>query len=173
MTDLLASRLGRLTIDGDYATITFERRLPHAPQVVWQALTEGEQLADWYLTSARIDGRVGGTIDFWSSPARVHVTGRILEWDPPHVFEHEWITEPRPELPKGESGVIRWELSSDGDATLLKMTHSHLTRPTAQTFLSGAHAFLDRLESQLDESPLPDWMGRTKDVQKIYLERQS
>src|SRR2546430_11029579 len=40
-----ASRAGTLTFEGDFATITFERRIPHPAQVVWNALTESEHLA--------------------------------------------------------------------------------------------------------------------------------
>ncbi|MGI0080930.1 MAG: SRPBCC domain-containing protein, partial [Nitrososphaerales archaeon] len=96
---------GHVNMEGQYATLTFERRLPHPPEAVWEAITETAQLAEWYMTRARIDGRVGGSIDFWSGPSRLHVTGSILVWDPPHVFEHEWNVEPRPELPKGEQSI--------------------------------------------------------------------
>lgn len=74
MTDYQAARLGQVTVEGEYATLTFERRLPHPPEAVWEAITEPEQLTDWYMTKARIDGRVGGGIDFWSGPSQLHIT---------------------------------------------------------------------------------------------------
>ena len=45
------------------------------------------------------------------------MTGRILVWDPPHVLEHEW------KQPIVEDGVVRYELTADGDGTLLRFTH--------------------------------------------------
>ncbi len=83
MTDAQATRLGYVTVEGEYATLTFERRLPHPPEAVWGAITETGQLAEWYMTKARIAGRVGGSIDFWSEPSQLHDTGSILVWDPP------------------------------------------------------------------------------------------
>src|SRR3989441_4324514 len=90
-----SSRAGTLTFEGDYATISFERRIRHPIQVVWEALTESEHLARWYMTRAHLEAREGGSIDYWSGPAQYHVTGKILTWQPPRVFEHEWNVEPR------------------------------------------------------------------------------
>src|SRR3989442_4065924 len=44
-----SSRAGTVTFAGDYATITFERPIPHPIQVVWRALTDVEHLAHWYM----------------------------------------------------------------------------------------------------------------------------
>ena len=163
-----SSRAGTVTFEGDYATITFERRIRHPIQVVWEALTESEHLARWYMTKARLDAREGGSIDYQSGPAQYHVTGKILTWQPPRVFEHEWNVEPRKELPKGEKSIVRWELTPDGDGTILRITHKRLTRPTAIGFTSGIHAFLDRLEDELDGVPLVDWRTRVDEVRANY-----
>jgi hypothetical protein len=45
----------------------------------------------------------------------------------------------------------------DGDsATVLTVTFSRLTKPTALGFALGMHAFLDRLEAHLGGDPMPD-----------------
>ncbi len=168
MTTPHTSRGGTLTFEGEYATITFERSIRHPVHFVWEALTESEHLARWYMTKARLDARAGGSIDYWSGPAQFHVTGKILAWQPPRVFEHEWNVEPRKELPKGEKSIVRWDLTPDGDATLLRLTHRRLTRQTAIGFASGIHAFLDRLEDELDGAPLSDWGARVNEVRAQY-----
>jgi uncharacterized protein YndB with AHSA1/START domain len=167
MENMHPARLGRLTVEGDYATLTFERRLQHPPEAVWEAITEPQQLAEWYMTRAQIDGRLGGTIDFLSGPAQLHVTGNILAWDPPHLFEHEWNVEAREQFPR-ERSVIRWEILREDYGSLLKMTHRHLTKRASQGFVSGAHAFLDRLEASLDQTPMPDWMTRVRELRTAY-----
>ncbi len=168
MTDSITRPLGQVIVEGNYATISFERHFPHPPEVVWAAITEPEQLAKWYMTKARIEGKTGGIIDFWAGPSQFHVTGRILVWNPPNVFEHEWNVEPRPELPKGEHAVIRWELAPVGDETVLKLTHRHLTRQTSMGFAPGTHAFLDRLEAHLNKTSLPDWRKRVEEMRSSY-----
>jgi uncharacterized protein YndB with AHSA1/START domain len=168
MTTPVAERVGTVTFDGDYATMRFERRLRHPIDVVWEALTESEHLARWYMTKANIEARAGGRIEYWSGPAQLHVTGRILTWDPPRVFEHEWNLEPLAQLPTGERSVVRWELEPDGEGTILRVTHRRLTRRTAIGFAPGVHAFLDRLEDQLDGAPLADWYARIEEVRTNY-----
>jgi hypothetical protein len=108
----------------------------------------------WFKNKAVIDARNGGTIDFVTGPAGFHTTGRILVWDPPRVFEHEWHTAPHPQLPDGEpDSVIRWELVRDGDSgTILTLTFSRLTKPTALGFAPGMHAFLIGLKLSLKEN---------------------
>lgn len=155
-------------MEGEKATLVFRRRLPHPPESVWKAITDPSDLAVWYMTKAVIDGREGGSIDFLSGPSRLHVTGRILIWDPPKVFEHEWRVAPRPELKTGEDAVIRWELSRDGDGTILHLEHRKLNRDTALGFAPGTHAFVDRLQAHLDRKPLPSWQERYQQVASNY-----
>ncbi len=161
-------RRGTVTVEGEHATIAFERRYAHPVQAVWDALTNPEHLARWYMTKARLDARPGGSVDYVSGISQFHVTGKILTWDPPRVFEHEWNVEPREHLPKGERSVVRWELTPDGDGTILRITHRHLTAQTAKGFVSGTHAFLDRLEDQLDGKELTNWVKRVDELRPVY-----
>lgn len=41
---------GTVTIEGGYATLTYERRLPHSPEAVWNAITDPKELAAWFNT---------------------------------------------------------------------------------------------------------------------------
>ena len=159
---------GTVVIEGNKATLVFRRRLVYPPELVWRALTDPNELSSWYMTKANLDAREGGKIDFISGPSRLHVTGRILTWDPPNVFEHEWRVEPRAELPSGEDAIIRWELRRDGDGTILHLEHRSLNRQTALGFAPGTHAFMDRLESQLKKQPLPNWQERYQQVANQY-----
>lgn len=159
---------GQVVIDGDFAPLIFKRYPSHTPEEVWSALTEPEQLGEWYMATAKIDGRPGGSIDMTSGPSRFHATGRILEWDPPKAYEYEWNVDPRSELPKGEKSVIRREPALSVQGTLLTLTHRRLTKSTALGFAPGTHAFLDRLQAHLDKAPLPDWMRRFEQVQGAY-----
>ena len=143
-------------------------RIQFSPETVWKALTEPSELSSWYMTNAHIDGRKGGSIDFISGPSRLHITGSILVWDPPRVFEHEWKAAARQELPSGEDAIIRWELKPDGEGTILKLEHRRLNYNTALGFAPGTHSFLDRLEAHLNHRPLPNWIERYKEVASQY-----
>jgi uncharacterized protein YndB with AHSA1/START domain len=162
---------GELVDRGEHATLTFRRTYRHAPEHVWSAIATPEGLAGWLMcTHARIEGRVGGAIEMVSGPPGYRSTGTILAWDPPRLLEYEWNVAPVPEMPHGERAIFRYELTPRGDATDLIVTYSQLTRHTARGFLPGLHAFLDRLEAQLDAVSVPDWMERFVEVRETYPE---
>lgn len=167
------ANVGRVEVDGEFASLIFERHLAHSPETVWQAITDPAELSQWYAASATIDGQLGGMVQLITPPAMFVVSGRILTWDPPHVFEHEWKVEARKELPRGEDAVIRWELVSTATGTLLKLTHRRLTRGTATGFAPGTHAILDRFVAYLAGLPLPDWGQRYGAVAGLYRGWQS
>jgi hypothetical protein len=54
--------------------------------------------------------------------------------------------------------------------TRLAVTYRRLTQQTARGFVIGVHAFLDRLEAQLDEAPVPDFLARLAALSAQYLE---
>ncbi|MCI4366647.1 MAG: SRPBCC family protein [Thermoplasmata archaeon] len=161
------SELGSLRVDGERATLVFRRRLSHPPEVVWKAITDPEEISRWHLTDASIDGRVGGSVRLNRESQHFEVTGKVLTWDPPRVFEHEWSVAPGPFSPAREESIIRWELRRDGAGTFLTLSHRNLTRRFASVYIAGTHAFLDRLSAQLDGRPLPD-MSRSAEVRDSY-----
>jgi uncharacterized protein YndB with AHSA1/START domain len=162
---------GSLREDGEYATLVFHRRYPHAVEHVWEAIATPAGLREWLLCShAVIEGRMGGRIELVSGPAQYRSTGRILVWAPPRLLEYEWNVDPVPEMPRGEHAIFRYELIPHDAATELVVTYRRITKETAGGFLPGLHAFLDRLEAQLNESALPDWTRRFGEVRESYPE---
>jgi len=160
--------LGKMVVDGEHATLIFERRISHPITAVWAAIADPEQRAVW-LGATTIDPREGGLIETLSdgapAPAEARrMTGRILVWDPPRVLEHEWK-----QALVGDT-VVRYELMPDGDATILRFTHSRLTERNAQGYRPGWHAYLDRFEAQLNGTELPRWMDRYGELQPAYVE---
>jgi uncharacterized protein YndB with AHSA1/START domain len=153
---------GQLLVDGDRAVLNFERRLPFPIDAVWSAITDPAEREQWFGATT-IEPREGGLIDMVATgpplpPERKRMTGRILVWDPPNVLEHEW------KQPIIEDGVVRYELTADGDGTLLRFTHRGLGTRNASGFRGGTHAFLDRLEAYLAGDELPDWVQRRLEI---------
>jgi uncharacterized protein YndB with AHSA1/START domain len=165
MVKQMGDKNGRLTIVGDHAMLDFERRLPYPIEAVWKAITDPAERLQWFGQTT-IDAREGGFIEMVADgppvpPEVKRMTGRILVWDPPHVFEHEWKQQ------IVEDGVVRYELTPDGPdgmATLLRFSHRGLGVRNAGGFRGGTAAFLDRLESYLDGRSLPDWASRRQEI---------
>jgi uncharacterized protein YndB with AHSA1/START domain len=161
----MTGREGRLTVHGDRAVLTFERRLPYPVDAVWSAITEPVHRNRW-MGETTIDPREGGVIEMVPTgpaqpPEQKKMTGCIRVWDPPHVFEHAWNQRI---LKDTHASVVRYELIPDGDGTLLRFSHRGLGVRNAQGFRPGTHAFLDRLEAFLAGEALPDWAQRYREV---------
>lgn len=148
---------GIIDIDGDRAIISFERHLPHPIDAVWAAITDPAQRRAWF--GETVLDTEAGTIEMLPEdpPAAddaKRMTGRILVWEPPHVFEHEWHQR------IVEDGVVRYELSETPTGTLLKFTHRGLSVRNARGFIPGTHAFFDRLDAYLAGAEPPAWSQR-------------
>lgn len=156
---------GTVAREGELATLSFRRHLRHPPERVWKAITEPEELRVWCLTDARIVGRRGGTVDLVSGEGRVHATGRVLEWEPPRLWEYEWNVAPDDRFPRGEHAVVRWELTATPEGTLLELTHRRVNPATARRASFGVGAILERLVAHLEGTPFPAWapLSRTGD----------
>jgi uncharacterized protein YndB with AHSA1/START domain len=163
-----SSPLGQIKVEGESATLVFERHFHHPVDAVWNAITDADELSEWYFSRGRIEPRLGGKVEFSLGPA--HVTGSVLVWDPPRVFEHEWIVDraDRPVIPQGDFGIIRWELDSIGDETILRLTHRKLPGALARNLIVGVHVRLDRLDAFLDQRSQLFWKTHVDDVQARY-----
>ncbi len=125
MTDLLTpANRGVLTRTDDGWELRFERRLRHAPERVWAALTTGDGLACW-LAEAEIDLAPGGRMDLNfrqpdhefmpDTPERRRQSNRVLTARPHVLFEHTFGGDDR--------SVASWRLAPDGDGTHLTLVH--------------------------------------------------
>jgi uncharacterized protein YndB with AHSA1/START domain len=157
---------GTVVTSGGIALIAFERRLAHPIDAVWAALTEPDQLAAW-LGPGTLEPRAGGEISVRTGPEgrpelQRSMSGRILEWDPPRLLEHEWLQ------PGLDVSVVRYELEPDTGGTILRFTHRRSAAPAGTGGRAGWHAYLDRLAAHLDGQPVPAWSERRTEVQEAY-----
>ncbi|MFN0095952.1 MAG: SRPBCC family protein [Dehalococcoidia bacterium] len=156
---------GTIVTAAGIALIAFERRLAHPVDAVWAAITDPEQVAGW-LGAGTIEARAGGRVALRTGPPesgiRGLISGEVLTWDPPRVFEHEWVQ------PGLAVSVVRYELEAEAGGTVLRLTHRRSASPVATGGRAGWHAFLDRLGAQLDGLPVPAWAHRRAEVQAAY-----
>ena len=125
---------------GDQAVLRFRRRVPYPVQRVWAALTQPAELAGWW-GDAEVDLRVGGAFVLrWRNTAADGSTATmeavITELEPPRLLE----TSGTPH------GVLRWELTPDGDSTVLNFSSTvELPEQYRTMVLAGWHWHLDAL----------------------------
>jgi uncharacterized protein YndB with AHSA1/START domain len=120
-------------------------------------------LATWLSTSS-VELRLGGTIehvfDARDESQRVH--GTIIEIEPMTRLEYEW------HFPGEPDSVLRYELTADGDETILKLTHRMLGLDQVSGYGAGWHTYLDALEAVLSGQEPADWDARFAAVRAAY-----
>jgi uncharacterized protein YndB with AHSA1/START domain len=97
------------TESGETVAVTLERRYASDQADVWQAITDPDRLRRWFLPLTG-ELREGGNFQLEGNAA-----GDIMTCEPPR---HLIVTF------GGESSIVEVLLSSDGQQTLLKLTHS-------------------------------------------------
>jgi uncharacterized protein YndB with AHSA1/START domain len=151
--------LGTLSRQGDRWTLRFTRRLAHPHEKVWRAVTEPEHLAVWFPQEIVGDREAGAPLRFVSS-AGEGFDGQMLVFDPPSVMEFTWGTD-----------QLRIELRPDGGGTLLTLADTFGDLGKAARDAAGWHECLDRLVSDLDGTPPPEWGERWGQTHQAYVAR--
>jgi len=128
-----------LDTTGSKPAVRLERHLPDPPAVVWQAITEREQLKAWFPCDVIVeDGRweVGAaiTFPFPSEVIDMTLTGTVLAVDEPRLLSYTW----------GAGEVLSFELHPEGDGTRLVLT-DQLQAGWAARNAAGWEDCLDRL----------------------------
>jgi len=144
------------TIDGRPA-LRFERRLAHPVQRVWRAVTEPDELAQWFVAPVAWTPALGETFEGEGQ------TGEITALDPPRLLAWSWGDE-----------RYAFELTEHGDGCLLVFTHVFDARygPAAQ-HAAGWETYLDRLDAHLAGGALSeeDAHGRVGELHERYAAR--
>jgi uncharacterized protein YndB with AHSA1/START domain len=141
----------------DGGIIRFERHLPHPVRDVWDAITDPERLADWWLpfdADVTVDLREGGEMHFAGrGDDAPDMTFTILRVEPPMLLEH---THADP------GSRLRWELEATDAGCTLRLSHAvtDVDQAIGNCYVVGLHASLARLEPVLAGAPVPwDWDG--------------
>jgi hypothetical protein len=120
-------------------TLILVRELRHAPEKVWQALTDPMHLREWAPFEADANlATVGTKVKLtWIATAQVSET-RVMQADAPWQLEYH---------------DIRWELEPLGSGTRLTLWHS-IDRRFVAWGAAGWHISLDVLDRLLSGDPI-------------------
>ena len=129
-----------------------------APEAVWQALTSAEFSRKYFFgNSVEVDLKVGGAYIVRPPDGSVHISGEVVECDPPRkltvTFNVNWPAL----IEKLGPTLVSYEIEPAGNAVRLTMTESH-DRPISDDILSGGRqgwpAILSSLKSLLETANL-------------------
>lgn len=151
--------------------LRFERRYAHPLQRVWRAVTDPGEMPAWFPSNVAGERAVGAELVFADDEQRTSsreageptyegpvVRGRVVAYDPPNVFSFTWGGE-----------LLRFELTPEGDGTVLVFTQLLSHPSVAARNGSGWHQCLANLDALLGAGE-PDDAG-WQEVYEDYLER--
>ena len=129
--------------DGDNWTLILVRELRHAPEKVWQALIDPEQLREW--APFEVDGslgKTGTTVKLTTVGAPYVSDTTVTRADRPKLLEYNW----------GDKD-LRWELEPTDGGTRLTLWHN-IDRRYISMGAAGWHICFDVMDRLLDGAPI-------------------
>ena len=134
--------------------IVYTIYIASTPEKVWQALTSAEFSRQYFFGNAvEVEMRVGGAYIVRTPDGALHISGEVIECDPPRkltvTFNVNW-----PELvEKLGPTLVAYEIEQSGEAVRLTLTQSQ-DRVLSDDILSGGRggwpAILSSLKSVLE-----------------------
>ena len=124
-------------------TVNSEIRIDASPEAIFPFLTDPRKIVRWKGVDATVEASPGGVYRVNVTGAK-HAVGEYVEVDAPHRVVFTWGWEGDEQLPPGSS-TVTIELISDGEGTIVRLTHSGLPEGADAAQLQGWEHFLPRL----------------------------
>ncbi|MGA8742025.1 MAG: SRPBCC domain-containing protein [Terracidiphilus sp.] len=133
MTDIAATR-----------SLVIEREMPHPPEKIWRALTQGPLIAEWLMTND-FQPVVGHRFQFRATPVpgwNGIIDSQVLEVEPNLRLSYGWAS-------MGLETFVTWTLTPTEGGTLLRMEQSGFPSEEGANYKGakyGWNKFINNLE---------------------------
>jgi uncharacterized protein YndB with AHSA1/START domain len=100
-------------------TLIIEREIPHPPEKIWRALTQGALIEEWLMAND-FEPVVGHRFSFRSTPMpnwNGIIDSEVLVVEPHKRLSYSWSS-------MGLETVVVWTLTANGNGTRLRMEQS-------------------------------------------------
>lgn len=137
-------------------------KILHAPVLkVWNAITDRNEMKEWYFDLEEFKAEIGFTFKFTGGPddgpVYVHIC-EVTEVILHRKLSYSWKYEGFPGI-----SYVTWELEAKGDNTLLTLTHTGLDTiaPGSPDF---AHANFKEGWNEFVNQSLPTYLDKSKTI---------
>ena len=133
MTDIAATR-----------SLVIEREMPHSPEKIWRALTQGPLIAEWLMTND-FQPVVGHRFQFRATPVpgwNGIIESKVLAVEPNSLLSYGWDS-------MGLETVVTWTLLPTEAGTRLRMEQSGFPSEEGANYKGakyGWNSFIGKLE---------------------------
>jgi uncharacterized protein YndB with AHSA1/START domain len=143
-----------MDIDRFKPTLVYSIYIAATAEKVWQALTSAEFSRKYFFGNAvEVDLKVGGAYIVRTPDGALHISGEVIECDPPRKLTMTFNVNWPALLEKLGPTLVSYEIEPAGDAVRLTLTEAH-DRPIDDDILSGGRsgwpAILSSLKSLLE-----------------------
>lgn len=121
-----------------HCEIRLTRRYDASPSEVWAALTEPGSVARWLAPPSAFEFAPGGTIEL-----DIGVHARVREVEPERSLELDW------RYGDEDRSIVRFELTADGDGTLLTLDHQRIDARIGMTYITRWSGLLARFDREV------------------------
>jgi len=126
-----------------HCAVRLTRRYTASPSEVWDALTDRESLGRWLASVVDVQLVTGGAFVLALPGDGGRIEARVRELEAERVLELDWSHA------EEERSVVRFELESDGDGTLLVLDHRRIDEPVGMAYISRWTRAFRQLDREL------------------------
>ena len=125
-------------------TLIIEREMPHPPEKIWRALTQGPLIAEWLMTND-FQPVVGHRFQFRATPVQNWngiIDSEVLLVEPHTRLSYGWTS-------MGLETVVTWTLTPTAGGTLLRMEQSGFPSEEGKNYKGAKYGwtnFIGKLE---------------------------
>ena len=128
-----------MTKPADSRALVVEREMPHPPEKIWRALTQGALIEEWLMKND-FQPVIGHRFNFRATPMP-HWNGvvdcQVLAVEPNRLLSYRWDASGA-EAAGGLKTIVTWTLIATKGGTLLRMEQSGF-RPEDENNYQGAN----------------------------------
>jgi uncharacterized protein YndB with AHSA1/START domain len=132
-------------------TLVIEREMPHPPEKIWRALTQGPLIEEWLMAND-FQPRVGHAFKFRSKPVPGWdgiIDAEVLLVEPHKTLSYTWGS-------MGLKTVVLWTLHATKTGTLLRMEQSGFRSDNDANYKGATYGwqrFIGNLEKVVANNP--------------------
>jgi uncharacterized protein YndB with AHSA1/START domain len=125
-------------------SLVIEREMPHPPEKIWRALTQGPLIAEWLMTND-FQPVVGHRFQFRAAPVQNWngiIDSEVLLVEPHTRLSYGWTS-------MGLETVVTWTLTPTAGGTLLRMEQSGFPSEEGKNYKGAKYGwtnFIGKLE---------------------------
>jgi uncharacterized protein YndB with AHSA1/START domain len=143
-----------MKIENFKPSIVYTIYIASTPEKVWEALTSAEFSRKYFFGNAvEVDLRIGGAYIVRTPDGSLHISGEVIECDPPRRLTITWNVNWPALIEKLGPTLVTYEIEQAGDAVKLTLIQAH-DREIDEDILSGGRqgwpAILSSLKSLLE-----------------------